>query len=150
MQDTISQYRNGALHPYSESDHVALSDNYKEYQLVRTKTYAVTKGMEPSIIQNNLMHKCFEVVAENHPQLSTKEQVKFNTKVALHFVHEDRVAVRKDGTVQFEYRSFSFRELKNMERLRVFERAFQHLADLLGITVPELIHEAKLRMGRRN
>ena len=149
MKELIAQYKNGVLHPASFEDAETLSNNYRQNQLVKCKTYHVTKEMEPSVIQNNLMHACFKLVADNHPQLKTKEQVKFNVKVALHFVHEDRVAVRRDGTVQFEYRSFSFKELRNMERLRVFDRAFEYCADLLGITVEELVREAKAQMGRR-
>ena len=149
MKEIIAQYRSGILYPSSFEDSETLSANYRQNQLVKCKTYHVTKEMEPSVIQNNLMHACFKLVADNHPQLKTKEQVKFNVKVALHFVHEDRVAVRKDGTVQFEYRSFSFKELRNMERLRVFDRAFEYCADLLGITVEELVREAKAQMGRR-
>ena len=149
MKEIIAQYRSGILYPSSFEDSETLSANYRQNQLVKCKTYHVTKEMEPSVIQNNLMHACFKLVADNHPQLKTKEQVKFNVKIALHFVHEDRVAVRKDGTVQFEYRSFSFKELRNMERLRVFDRAFEYCADLLGITVEELVREAKAQMGRR-
>ena len=149
MKEIIAQYRSGILYPSSFEDSETLSANYRQNQLVKCKTYHVTKEMEPSVIQNNLMHACFKLVADNHPQLKTKEQVKFNVKVALHFVHEDRVAVRRDGTVQFEYRSFSFKELRNMERLRVFDRAFEYCADLLGIAVEELVREAKAQMGRR-
>lgn len=149
MKEIITQYKSGCLRPSSFSDHEVLSENYKENQLVRCQTYAVSKGMEPSVDQNNTLHACFQLVADNHPKLKTKEQVKFHIKVALHFVHEDLVAVRKDGTVQFSYRSFSFKELKNMERLRIFDRSFELCADLLGISVEELIKEAKARMQRR-
>ena len=148
MKEIIAQLKNGCLWPSSFADQETLQEDYKPNQLIRCQTYAVSKGMEPSVIQNNTLHACFALVAENHPQLKTKEQVKFRVKVALHFVHEDRVAVRKDGTVQFEYRSFSFKELKNMERLRIFDRAFEYCADLLGISVEELIREAKARMKR--
>ena len=146
MQELICQIRNKALHPSGPEDQDSLDSAYYPNQLVRCKTYAISKVIEPSVIQNNLLHACMKLVADNSKKNKTLAQVKFDVKVALHFVYEDRIAVRPDGTVQFEYRSFCFAELKNMERLNIFERAFDYLAAVLGITVEKLVEEAKKRM----
>jgi hypothetical protein len=150
MEETIAQFNGKSMDPSSPEDLEKWTNAYKRNQLVKCRTYAINKVLEPSLIQNNLLHACMQLVADNHPQLNTLAKVKFNVKVELNFVHEDRIAVRKDGTVQFEYRSFNFEELKNMERLRIFERAFDHLADLLGIEVKELIAQAKAKMEKRH
>lgn len=148
MKEFIAQIRNGIPYPASDNDRDVIMSEYKQNQLIKCRATAISKGIEPSVAQNNTLHACFQLVADNKddPQFDTKEKVKFRTKVALHFIYEDRIAVRPDGTVQFDYRSFSFAELKNMERLRVFDRAFEYLADLLGITVDKLVAEAKKRM----
>lgn len=148
MKEIITQIKNGIPYPSSDEDLDTIAGEYKNNQLVRCQTYAVSKAMEPSVRQNNLLHACFELVADNSPdpKLKTKAGVKFATKVALDYRHEDRIAVRPDGTIQFEYRSFSFKELKNMERLNIFDRAFDFLADIMGITVEQLITEAQKRM----
>ena len=146
MIEIIAQNRNGIPYPASDTDKEAIAEHYKQNQLMRLKTYKISKDLEPSVEQNNLFHACMGVVADNHPQMNTKEQVKFRLKVALNFIHEDRIAVRPDGMVQFEYRSFSFTELRNMERLNIFERGFETMAAWLGITVEELVAEAKSRM----
>ena len=151
MKDTICQYTGALLTPYSESDAEALASEFKRNQLVRCKVTRVSKSMEPSVEQNNLLHACFALVAENAttPALDTKEKAKFACKVALDFRYHDRVAVRPDGTVVFEYRSFSFDALQDMERLNVFQRAFEWCADHIGVTIEELIRESKSRMQRR-
>lgn len=146
MQEIISQIRNGIPYPSSDEDRQVLLDNFKPNQLVRCKLYSVTKTMEPSVIANNLLHACINLVADNHPKYTTPDMVKFQVKVGIHYVDEKMVAVRPDGTVQFYYRSFGFKELKNMERLLVFDRAFDYLAGMIGITVDELIREAKGKM----
>ena len=150
MKEVVCQYKVNLM-PQSEEDAEALADEFKLNQLVRCKVYKIDPVLEPSILQNNLLHKCFELVAENsdHPNLNSKAKVKFACKVGIDFRYQDRVAVRPDGTVVFEYRSFSFKELRDMERLHVFELAFAWCALQLGLTVDELIAEAKARMKQK-
>ncbi|MFH2115101.1 MAG: hypothetical protein ABIJ86_11405 [Spirochaetota bacterium] len=146
MNELSAQIRNGIPYPASDTDREVILDNYKQNQLVKVRIYGIRKELEPSVIQSNLLHACIKLVADNHPKWKTADQVKFMVKVALHFVYEDRIAVRPDGTVQFAYRSFCFAELRNMERLRIFERAFDFLAESIGLTVEELIAKAKSLM----
>jgi len=150
MKELICTYRVN-LQPQSEEDAELLASEFKVNQPVRVKVYKIKPVIEPSIAQNNLMHSCFQLVADNNddPKLQTKAQVKFATKVALDFRHQDRVAIRPDGMVVFEYRSFSFKNLLDMERLNVFQRAFEFLAGIIGTDVDTMIDEAKQRMQRR-
>ncbi|MGD9157199.1 MAG: hypothetical protein PVG39_02210 [Desulfobacteraceae bacterium] len=149
MEETIAQFNGKSMDPSSPEDLEKWSGAYKRNQFVKCRTYAINKVLEPSVVQNNTLHACMQLVADNHPQLNTLAKVKFSVKVELDFRHHDQIAVRPDGTVQFSYRSFGFADLKDMERLNIFQRAFEYLASLLGITVEQLIAEAKSRMGKR-
>ncbi len=151
MNEVVCQYLNGALVPYGDDDRAALKDNYKANQHVRCRITRIGTALVPSVEQNGLMHACFTLAADNteRQDLNTMEKVKFACKVYLDYRHLDRVAVRPDGTVVFEYRSFAFKELKNMERLNIFQRAFEWLSWISGNTVEELVNEAKGRMQRR-
>lgn len=151
MEELITQFTGKHLAPSSIEDLETLKESYKINQLVRIKTYSIGAKKEPSVIQNNLLHACFALMADNsdNQQLNTKEKVKFACKVALDFRKENLAAVRPDGTIVFEYRSFSFDELPHMERCKIFDRAYEWMAGLMGITVEELISEAQSRMQRR-
>ena len=154
MKEVICQFKK-ILHPHSENDLELLEKEFKFNQLVRCKVYKIKPVLEPSVIQNNLLHACFTLVGDNSedPALNSAAKAKFACKVALDFRHQDRIAVRPDGTVVFEYRSFSFQNLEDMERLKIIERAFEWCADVLGLTVDQLIEEAQKRMlskGRKH
>lgn len=149
MKEIITQYTGKAFVPFSVEDAVEAANEYKVNELVKAKTTHVGAKKEPSVVQNNLVHACLKLVADNTTQFKTLEQVKFACKVDIHFVEENMVHVKKDGSVQFQYRSFSFKELGHMERNRIFERVFDWCSNILGITVDELIAEAKSKMQRR-
>ena len=150
MIETILQFTGNGFLPSGTKDLDTMKEHLKVNQLVRGKLYRVSKALEPSVKQNNLLHACFDVVADNAPlqRFNTKNKVKFACKVALDYRYQDRIAVAADGTVMFEYRSFGFDDLKDMERLNVFQRGFEFCAEVLGITVEELAAEAKSRMKR--
>jgi hypothetical protein len=131
MQDITCLYRKEAL-VIDQSSTDDMADEFRLNQPVRCKVTRISKSLEPSVAQNGLLHACIKLVADNarDKRLNTPAKVKFACKVALDFRHQDRVAVRPDGEIVFEYRSFSFAELRNMERLNVFERAFEWLANI--------------------
>jgi hypothetical protein len=89
-----------------------------------------------------------DVLAENSRESNIYdiETAKYACKVGIHFIDPRFIAVSPNGTVQFRYRSFSFDSLKGKERLQVVDRALEFIADKLGITVDELVAEAKSRM----
>jgi len=150
MIDITMQLRGYVLAPETEEEMQLMRATYKQNQMVRAKLYRVSKVIEPSVKQNGTMHACFALVADNCniANMGTPKQVKFACKVNLDYRYEDRVAIRPDGTIVFEYRSFSFDDLKDMERLRIFDRAFEWCAGVLGITVEDLVENAKAKMQR--
>lgn len=151
MIDIILQHKKNGLDFHSPEDREQAKNEYKHNELVRCKCTRLSKAMIPSVVQNNLLHAVFQLVADNtdDAKLNTKEKVKFACKVALDFRHQDRVAIAPDGSIVFEYRSFNMDELKNMERLNIFQRGFDWCADTLGCTVDELVAMAQDRMQRR-
>ena len=150
MKECVFQYKQNLI-PQSEEDLELLASEFKFNQLVRAKVYKINPLVEPSVVQNNLLHACFKLVADNSddPNMNTKAKVKFACKVALDFRYQDRVAVRPDGTVVFEYRSFKFSDLQDMERLKIFERSFDWLAEVAGVDKETMITEAQSLMHRR-
>lgn len=149
MKELIGQYSKVGFVLSDEEKEIADTE-YIFNEPVRLKTYHIGAKKQPSIIQNNLMHACFTLVADNSKKFINKKQVKFACKVDLHFVHEDLVHIDKNGMVHFEYRSFRFDQLGHMERCKVFDRAFEWCAGILGITVEQLIEKAKERMYAKN
>lgn len=152
MKEIICQVNNGVLTPHAPEDMETLKLNYKQFQLLRVKTYEIGAKKERSVTQLGLLHACFKLVADNAPtpQLNTPEKVKFACKVHTDFRDPEIVFVRLDGTVQFKYRSFAFAELDHMEACNVIERCFEYMAELLKISKEELIKEAKSRMLKHN
>lgn len=128
-----------------------VKSEFKQNEPVRIQMYHVGAQKARSLPQLNTLMACIGLFAENarEPMYNTKEKAKFAIKVALDFRHPDRVAVRPDMTVVFEYRSFSFKDLKHMEACNIFERAYDFMAKELGITVEELVANAKAKMLKR-
>lgn len=145
MKEVICQWK-GALFSSSPEDLLELKSEYKTNQLVRVKTYSIGAKKEASILQSNLLHACLQLVADEGKRKSTLDKIKFACKVDLHFVKEDLVAVKKDGSIVFQYDTFSFKNFHKMNKLRIYDRAFEWCAEVLEITVEELIKEAKSRM----
>jgi len=142
MKELICQIKHNDLLPYSPEDKEVLS-NFHENQLVRVKIYGTTK--QRSLEQLRMFWACCRTVAENteDPAWSTKSKVCFQVKVALHFVDPNMIAVRPDGTVVFQYRSISFRELKHIEANRIFDRSWEVMATKIGITVEKLLENSE-------
>lgn len=151
MKEITAQFNNIALFPYSEEDLEQIRSEYKANQLVTCRITRISKDLEPSIEQSNLLHACFKLVSENSdsPQHRTPAMVKLACKIGIDFRDSSVVFVRPDGGVQLEYRSFAFKKLRGKERDVVIEKAFNWCADQLGISVEEMVAEAKSRMFRR-
>lgn len=150
MRELITQFKDNVFTPNTPEDLEIAKKEYQQYQLVRIKTFNVGAKKERSLTQLGLLHACFNVTAENtdNPMLNTPAKVKFACKVHIHFVVPDVVYIRKDGTIQFLYRSFCFDELDHMEACNVFEQCFEYMAEILGITKEKLIEEAKSKMQK--
>lgn len=147
MKELVAKYFNDTFHVLEASKDIA-RDEFKNHQHVRLKAYSIGPQKQRSVEQLNLLMACCQLVADNmdNERFNTKEKVKFACKVHCHFVDENVVAVSPTGGIQFKYRSFSFSELKHMEACNIFEKCFEYMADLLGISKDKLISEAKARM----
>ena len=109
MQDTISQYKNGVLYPYSEQDKESLDSEYKNFQLVRTRTTRIPGTEVINIEQNGLLHACFKLVADNcgnSPHLRTPELVKMSCKIGIDFIHDGRMPIAGATTLGVWFRSY--------------------------------------------
>ena len=151
MKELIIQITPRGIMPHSEEDWDVLRGEYATNELIRCKSYHVSKVKAASIEQGNLLHACFKLLAESKglPNMQTGKQVKFACKVGIHFIDQNKIGVRPDGVVVFEYRSFAHDKLFGKERIIVVEQAFEWLADKAELTVDELVSEAQSRMLRR-
>ena len=152
MKEGFAQFQKEGLIFMSSDDHDTMSEGFKYNQPVRYKAYRVGKKMEPSLEQHATLFACFALVLENNdkPYMQTKEGVKEACKIGIDFRDPGFVMVRPDGGVQFRYRSFSFRDLPaGRERDQVMQKALEWTASILGITIEEMVAEAKARMKRR-
>jgi len=122
-------------------------DEFKKFQPVKIKVYSIGAQRARSLPQLNTLMACFQLLVDNSDDYLSKEHAKFACKVAIDYRYHDRVGVQPDGTMVFEYRSFSFKSLKHMEANNVFDKAFEWIAGNLGLSVDELVAEAQSRMG---
>lgn len=151
MKELITQWTGKVLIPFSEEALDALRSEYKVNQLVTCRTTKLSKDLEPSLEQQGTLYACFKLVSENSdlPQHRTPKLTKLACKVGIDFRDSSVVFVRPDGGVQLEYRSFNFRDLRGKEREVVMDKAFNWLAEQMGVTVEVMVAEAKSRMQRR-
>lgn len=149
MKEGFAQFKKDGLIFMSSDDHDTMSEGFKYNQPVHYKAYRVGKKMEPSLEQHGLLFACFTLVLKNNnkPYMQTKEGVKEACKVGIDFRDPGFVMVRPDGGVQFRYRSYSFKDLPpSRERDQIMQKSFEWCASTLGITVEDMIAEAKSRM----
>lgn len=135
------QKRNGVPVPFTDED-MAKWAEYRENQITKHKVVGVKK--ERSYQQLKMLHACLKLVSENteKPNWNTVEKAKLSLKVQLHYVVDGVVIVDKQGSVHFQYRSFGYNDLQHMEACRLFERAWVILADVIGVSVDELLQES--------
>jgi len=151
MKEVITQFKAGVFVPNTPNDLDIARQEFRDNQLVRLKAYSVGAKKERSVTQLGLLHACFKLVSDNteNPMLNQPEKVKFACKVHTHFVDKDIVFVKPDNTVCFQYRSFSFATLDHMEACNIFERCFEYMSELLGVTKEKLIESAQEKMTNR-
>lgn len=144
MQEVILQLKNDySTHPFTEEDLEKLKE-YKPNQLLKCKIWGAKKPR--SLKQFKLFHGVLRTIVANteHPNWNSLEKAKHSLKVALHYVHEGVVAVDKQGTVHFSYRSFGYADLPHMEACNVFKRSWPILAKVIGVSEEELLENVEL------
>lgn len=148
MIDIIGQIKGLCIIPQGDENIESIAANYYDNQLVRCKITVLGKELQASQEQNNLLHACFEVVADGSPNEHHCDQkaVKFACKAGIDFRIPNRIAVTPGGKVVAEYDSFAFNQLKGRRRLLIMDKAFLWCAEQVDMTVEELVAEAKSRM----
>lgn len=128
----------GMLKPFTSEDLENIRD-YKPFQILRAKLSGVKKPR--SYDQLKAYWASCKTVADNldDPMWNTKEQVDFHCRVHCKFYNPDLISVDPDGKIQFSYRSISYANLSHIEACDYFTKAFDLMADRLGITKEQLI-----------
>ena len=131
-----------------------LQAEYKRNQPVRCKVTKQGQAIGKVLEQSNLLHSIFKLVSDNSqdPNHATLDAVKMSCKIGIDFRDPRYCFVRPDRGVQLAYRSFRLTgpdALKGKERDDVVQKAFQWCAEVLGLTVEELVAEAQSRMQSR-
>lgn len=124
--------------PYTDEDREK-SKAHKLFQIVRNQIFGIKKPR--SIKQLNTYFATCQFIADHtdHKQWNTKKKVNFQCRVGTHFVDPDLVIVKKDGSVQFSYRSIAFKNLGHIGACNYFEQAYGIMADFWNVT-----HERKI------
>jgi len=127
-----------SLHPFSGEDLEKLKE-YKPNQVVRGKIIGVRK--QRSYRQLKAYWAACQTTASNNesPGWQTKDQVDFQLRVAVRFYDPKLIIALPDGSIAFNYRSISYKNLKHIEACGYFSEAFNLMADKLGCTVEDLI-----------
>jgi len=108
-----------------------------------------------SLEQNNLYWKCLEIYCENKSddfEYNTKDKCHSQVRWAVKYINKESAVhfMDKNGNskLYFELDSISFKTPQKKAN-QYYDNALKHIADDLGLTVEELISEAKGRMKAR-
>jgi hypothetical protein len=114
--------------PFSEKDQEAAQE-FKPNQIVKNNIFGNQK--ERSLIQLRLYWAACGFIADNTEVSgwNTKEKVDFHCRVGCHFVNPDLICVKRDGSVQFSYRSIAMKNLTHIEACNYFNQAFDIMVD---------------------
>lgn len=142
-----AQWDGKTFHPYTDQDRDEVAV-FKKNQIVTINVAGTKKA--PSVKQMNLYWATCRLFAENSDSqhFNTKDKVDSQCRVALNFIDMNRSFVDPQGNFHPKYYSISFDNLKQIERTRYFDRAFDQMAEWMGVGCDELIREAKARCKR--
>jgi len=142
MKEISFQKRNGVAVPYLPEDEEAWEE-FRENQITKHKVTGTTK--ERSWQQLKMLHAAIKTIVENteNNNWNTMEKAKLSLKVALNYYDPGVIIVDAQGNIHMRYRSFGYQDLQHMEACKLFDRAWPILADVIGITVDELLQEAR-------
>ena len=134
--------------PYGD-EALEKSKEHTVYQILESKITGTKK--ERSIIQLNLYWKSCDTVAEllsDHNNQFIKEEIDFEVKIRVGKKHTWMMKRLKSvgGIVYIEPISIAIQNLGHLEANRFFDKGFKELADMVEMTVDELVAQAKARM----
>ena len=142
-----AQFDGKSLFPYTDKDREIASE-LKKNQLV-TITVKNVRDVA-SLRQLNLYWSGCTMFAKNtdHPDFRDKDMVSDQCKVELRFYDLNKSFTDRNGRFYLHYISIAFRNLKQIKRTNYINRAFNCLAEWMGIDVDTFIKEAKARCKR--
>ena len=94
---------------------------------------------ERSLVQLGTYWACCRVVSEQHRQFADDKEVDDQLRVNLEFYDKNRCRVDAAGNTHIFYRSIAVDNLEHVEACQYFDRAFDLMAEWLGITREMLI-----------
>jgi hypothetical protein len=136
--------------PHSDEDKQN-GKEFKLHQIVRNKIFGTKKAR--SLKQLGLYFSACNFLAFNtdHKQWNTKDKVDFQCRVETHFVNPDLISVKRDGSVQFSYRSIAFKNLEHIKACGYFDQAFGVMTDFWNATHTEkIIVDEFIAMVKKN
>jgi hypothetical protein len=142
MIEGVFQRKGIILLPFDEQTEAAVQ-GFLENEPIRAKMSGTRK--KRSLQQNKWIHKIFEITSENTDDLewNTPEKTKRKVKMAMQFFKDDVTVV--DNRVYFEFRSFAFDKMEQMEANIRYEEAKNICAMKMGVDPEVLEAEAKKR-----
>ena len=132
MKEVVLQIDGKILVPFDECDIEAIK-GFKQNQIIKAHLYGTKKPR--SYQQLKTYWGGCNVVADNLDGM-TKEYVDFEVKVKLRHIKRFKVV---NGVTVVEVDSISYARLDHLEACGFFDRAFPVLADMIGVTVDELM-----------
>jgi hypothetical protein len=135
------QKKNGLAVPFTKEDEEAWAE-YKENQVTKHKVTGSKK--ERSWPQLKKLHAVLRTVVEQTEDnnWSSLAKAKLSLKVNLNYIDDGVIVVDKQNNVIVQYRSFGYLDLPHMEACDLFNRAWPILADVLGVSVEELLNNS--------
>ncbi len=115
--------------------------NYKPNQIVQAKISGIQK--QRSVRQLRLFWACCRTVSDNtrDEQWNNPEKVSIQVKLALKFFKA--VVVAPDGHIHFELDSISFKNLRQIEANKIFDRSWPVMAGHIGVSVDDLLRNSE-------
>jgi len=141
MKMIAAQLKSGILHPFAPEDKEKLS-SYKENQILNLKVTGCRKPR--SHLQLKMLMGVLKAVVANteDSNWNSMAKAKLSLKVALNYVVDGVLIVDKQGNIHVQYRSFSYEDLGHMDACKLFDRAWPILANVIGVTVDELLENS--------
>ena len=140
MKGFMLQKHKGFLVPFRVED----EEFFKELKNNQTSVWnLVSKGgtKQRSFQQLKTFMGAIRVLTTNtdDPKCSTPDRAKLYIKHCLNYIDADSTIVTPNGSVILKYRSFNYGDLGHMEACDILNKGLALIADILGITVEELV-----------
>lgn len=138
MKKLALQIKNNVYYPFSQED-LDKTREFKNNQVVQADVTGVKKPR--SLAQIRGYFASCQTVANNtlRTDWGTKTLVDFQCRTLLDFFDPELLIIRPNGDRFRQYRSISYENLPHIEACNYFDGAYPILAQILGVSVEELL-----------